>query len=100
MFLLREERDLETNAIILSKTDNVAVALTAIRKGQTVKVVYGKETYCIESAEDIPIYHKLSLREFCPGDKIFKYGEVIGEVTQAIKKGEHVHIHNLKTLRG
>ncbi|MBI4520474.1 MAG: flagellar biosynthesis protein FlgA, partial [Gemmatimonadetes bacterium] len=27
------------------------------------------------------------------------YGEDIGKVIAAIKKGEHVHVHNLKTKR-
>ena len=31
---------------------------------------------------------------------IFKYGEEIGIATQNIRKGDHVHIQNLDSLRG
>jgi (2R)-sulfolactate sulfo-lyase subunit alpha len=30
---------------------------------------------------------------------VIKYGHDIGRVVAAIKTGEHVHIHNLKTRR-
>ena len=33
------------------------------------------------------------------GDTILKYGQDIGKVVAAIKKGDHVHTHNLKTKR-
>ena len=31
------------------------------------------------------------------GDTILKYGHDIGKVVKAIKKGQHVHVHNVKT---
>ena len=33
------------------------------------------------------------------GDTIIKYGHDIGKVVKAIKKGEHVHVHNVKTKK-
>jgi len=33
------------------------------------------------------------------GDTIFKYGHDIGKVVKEIKKGEHVHVHNVKTKK-
>jgi (2R)-sulfolactate sulfo-lyase subunit alpha len=39
------------------------------------------------------------LRDFEVGDTVTKYGEDIGKVVAPIKKGEHVHVHNLKTKR-
>ena len=33
------------------------------------------------------------------GDTVIKYGEDIGRVVAAIRKGDHVHTHNLKTKR-
>ena len=32
-------------------------------------------------------------------DTVIKYGEDIGKVVKAIKKGQHVHVHNVKTKR-
>ena len=33
------------------------------------------------------------------GDTIIKYGHDIGKVVKNIKKGEHVHVHNVKTKK-
>ena len=33
------------------------------------------------------------------GDTIIKYGHDIGKVVKSIKKGEHVHVHNVKTKK-
>lgn len=41
--------------------------------------------------------HKYAKRDIAKGEKIIKYGYPIGKATADIKKGGHVHSHNLKT---
>ena len=41
--------------------------------------------------------HKYALRDIAKGENIIKYGNPIGHATADIKKGEHVHTHNVKT---
>ncbi|MBQ7387690.1 MAG: altronate dehydratase [Clostridia bacterium] len=41
--------------------------------------------------------HKYALRDIREGENIVKYGNPIGHATCDIKKGEHVHTHNVKT---
>ena len=41
--------------------------------------------------------HKYALRDISKGENIIKYGNPIGHATTDIKKGEHVHTHNVKT---
>ncbi len=41
--------------------------------------------------------HKYALRDIKTGEDIIKYGNSIGHATCDIKKGEHVHTHNVKT---
>ncbi len=53
----------------------------------------------LTSKNDVPIGHKVALRDLAVGDTVIKYGEDIGKVVAPIKKGEHVHVHNLKTKR-
>jgi (2R)-sulfolactate sulfo-lyase subunit alpha len=48
---------------------------------------------------DIPIGHKIALRDYRPGDTVIKYGVDIGKVVAPIKQGEHAHVHNIKTKR-
>ena len=45
--------------------------------------------------------HKYALRDIKAGEDIIKYANPIGHATADIKKGEHVHTHNVKTnLKG
>jgi (2R)-sulfolactate sulfo-lyase subunit alpha len=53
----------------------------------------------MKSESDIPIGHKISLNEFKSGDTVMKYGVDIGKVVAPIKKGEHLHVQNVKTKR-
>ncbi len=41
--------------------------------------------------------HKYALIDISKGENIIKYGQPIGHATEDIKKGEHIHSHNLKT---
>ncbi len=41
--------------------------------------------------------HKYALCDIKEGENIIKYGQPIGHATADIKKGEHVHSHNVKT---
>ena len=47
----------------------------------------------------VAIGHKIALIDLEEGDTVYKYGEDIGRVVQAVKKGCHVHTHNIKTKR-
>ena len=49
---------------------------------------------------DIKFLHKFALEDIAKGQHIIKYGRIIGETTADIKEGEHVHVHNLSSLRG
>ena len=46
---------------------------------------------------DIATGHKYALRDIANGENIIKYGSPIGHATEDIKKGDHVHTHNVKT---
>ena len=57
------------------------------------------ETVKIKILSDIPIGHKVALKDFAAGDTVVKYNTDIGKVIAPIKKGEHLHVHNVKTKR-
>ena len=44
--------------------------------------------------------HKYALRDIAEGENVIKYGMPIGHATRPIAKGEHVHVHNVKTNLG
>ena len=41
--------------------------------------------------------HKIALNDIKKGENIIKYGYPIGHATEDIKKGDHIHTHNIKT---
>lgn len=85
-------------AIILNASDNVATLVDPGKKGESVDLT-GETTGKVTLADDVAFGHKLATRAIEKGDPILKYGKVIGQATQAIGLGEHVHIHNVEALR-
>ena len=87
--------------LIHEDKDTVGVAVVDIKKGKQVggRSLHGKSKPKLKALMDIPLGHKIALQNFEPGDTVIKYGEDIGKVVAAIKKGEHVHVHNVKTKR-
>ena len=43
----------------------------------------------------VPPGHKLATRAISTGEPVWRYGQVIGNATQPIAPGQHVHSHNL-----
>ena len=78
----------------ITPRDMVAVALEPIQAGETVPYEGGEVTLL----EDLPMGHKVALRDISEGEAVIKYGYPIGRATAPVKKGGHVHTENLKTL--
>lgn len=81
--------------------DNVGVAVVDITKGQSVsgRSLQGKSHTTLEALSDIPLGHKIALKDFAVDDTVIKYACDVGRIVAPVKRGEHVHIHNLKTKR-
>ena len=78
----------------ITPRDMVAVALKPLKAGETVSYGEGRVTLL----EDLPMGHKAALRDIRRGEAVIKYGYPIGEATDDIPAGGHVHTHNLHTL--
>lgn len=81
--------------------DTVGVATVDIKAGETAEGLFmdtqGKIR--MKALKDIPLGHKIALKDARKGGTIIKYGHDIGKVVADIKAGDQVHIHNLKTKR-
>ena len=91
-----------TDIIIHDKKDNVGVVvIEKVNKGQDCEcwIMEDDSSTSIKSISDIPLGHKIAMNDFKEGDTIIKYGHDIGKVVKSIKKGEHVHVHNVKTKK-
>ena len=87
--------------LIHEDKDNVGVAVVDIKAGaqSAGRSLHGKSKPKLKALMDIPLGHKIALQDFKVGDTVVKYGEDIGKVVANIKRGEHVHVHNVKTKR-
>lgn len=62
-------------------------------------VTHDNSDFRLTARADIPIGHKVALKDLKAGDTVIKYGEDIGRMVGDAEKGGHVHTHNLKTKR-
>ncbi len=88
--------------LVHEEGDSVGVVVVeGVRAGDTLTgwIMEQDKTLTVRSVSDIPIGHKLAIRDLKPGDTVIKYGVDIGCTTAPIKPGEHLHVHNVKTKR-
>ena len=57
------------------------------------------KTIQVQAKQDIPIGHKVALKDMAVGDTVIKYGIDMGKVVADITVGQHAHVHNIKTKR-
>lgn len=82
--------------------DNVGVVVVEnLKAGDEMLCVLTEDDsdFKLIAKQDVPIGHKIALKELEEGDTVIKYGDDIGRVIAPVATGEHVHIHNLKTKR-
>ena len=87
-------------ALTLNDGDNVATAIAPLEPGQSIAVPVGKERIQVEIRDPIPFGHKFAINDIVDGGVVVKYGHDIGAATSKIRTGQHVHVHNIRTLRG
>lgn len=87
--------------LLHEKDDNVGVSVADIRVGMDVGVVTleGQPVGTVTAIQDIPLGHKVAMRDLAEGQDVMEYGRPIGRAAQAISRGAHVHTHNLKSKR-
>ena len=87
--------------LIHDDRDDVGVAVRDVKSGEQLEGIYQKSPRAVTltALQDIPLGHKIALVDRNAGEQILKYGEVIGAATEPIKVGQHVHVHNIKSVR-
>lgn len=87
------------NSLLINSKDSVAVAIDELKEGSVACYKDGEQIKKINIIQDIPIYHKFSIANIKSGDLVYKYGQIIGKTSQNIKIGQHVHTHNIVSIR-
>lgn len=91
---------MQKQAVVINSKDNVATAVTDLAAGSTVGFFVGQDVQQLILEDHIPLGHKFALSNIEMNEHIIKYGESIGSATTVIRKGRHVHVHNMQSNRG
>lgn len=88
--------------LVHDKSDNVGVIVVegvAAHSELFGVCLEDNSDFWVTANADTPIGHKVALTDLASGQDVIKYGQVIGRLVADVKKGDHVHTHNLKTKR-
>jgi (2R)-sulfolactate sulfo-lyase subunit alpha len=89
-FVLHDARDTVAVVVVEGVTAGMTLQGWVMDEDQSTSVV---------ARQDIPIGHKVALRDMALGETVVKYGIDMGRVVAPIRAGEHAHVHNIKTKR-
>ena len=79
--------------LLLHPDDNILVARRDIAAGERVEI--DGQGFAMPVA--IELGHKLARRALAADTRVLKYGAPIGSMKMAVARGEHVHLHNLRS---
>jgi len=89
-------------ALKVNDLDNVAtIFASGLTAGMEVEMRDKKgHSERMTILSNVPYGHKIAIRDISKGEAVTKYGEALGAATSDIKKGDHVHVHNMDSMRG
>jgi altronate dehydratase small subunit len=79
--------------VLLAPEDNCVVVAQGLREGDAVTI----EGESVRLPRPIGVGHKLARYAIRAGEKVVKYGALIGTATADISRGGHIHTHNLES---
>jgi hypothetical protein len=79
--------------LLLHPDDNILVARRDIAAGERVEL--DGESFLIPAA--VELGHKVARRTLAADTRVLKYGAPIGSMNTPVARGEHVHLHNLRS---
>lgn len=88
------------HGLVHNEGDQVAVAVQDVEPG-VARLVYMDSERALELdvLERVPLGHKVALIDLPEGADVIEYGVRIGRTRKPIRKGELVHVHNLRSAR-
>lgn len=80
--------------------DSVAVAVRDIAPGAAqCGFLRGADVVDLEVHQEIPLGHKVALVDIPEGADVREYGVRVAVAKAPIKKGDYVHVHNVRSAR-
>jgi len=90
---MTRQATLDPQLLLISPEDNCLIVRSALPAGARVQLEAGAAVI----PAPLGLGHKLARHAMPVGEKILKYGAVIGSLTTAVAAGEHIHTHNLNS---
>jgi len=81
----------DSRVLLLAPEDNCVAVAATLAAGTCLQI----DGVMVVADAEIGIGHKLARRDIAAGEKILKYGAIIGSATRPIARGAHIHLHNL-----
>lgn len=82
--------------MLLHPQDNCLISRSALDSGEMLLIDGERLPLVLARAQkSLAPGHKVARKSLNVGDKVLRYGAVIGTVTAQIAMGEHIHLHNL-----
>lgn len=81
----------DPRVLLLAPQDNCLVACRRLAACTILNI----DGVPLSLTQDIELGHKLARHDIRAGEKILRYGAPIGSASQNIRRGEHIHLHNL-----
>jgi (2R)-sulfolactate sulfo-lyase subunit alpha len=91
-----------THGILMHEPDDdVGVAVADLKAGTEIGAVTleGAPVGTVTLVDDVPLGHKVAMRDIVGGKDVVEYGRVIAVAVHGAPRGAHVHVHNIKTKR-
>jgi len=82
-----------SSLLLMSPDDNCLIARKSLEAGMPVLI----DGQLVTLPQSIHIGHKAARRALQPGDKVLRYGAIIGTITSPVAVGAHIHTHNLES---
>ena len=86
--------------LVHNQGDHVGIAVQDVEPGPARVAYMDSDRWIdLDVLENIPLGHKVALACLAAGDEVIEYQVRIGLTRQPIRKGEWVHIHNVRSAR-
>jgi altronate dehydratase small subunit len=83
----------DSRLLLLSADDNVVIARTNLTRGDVVTL----DGVQLTLSADVHLGFKIARCDLGCGQKVLKYGAIIGSATADIRRGDVVHLHNMRS---
>ena len=80
--------------------DLVGVAVRDLEPGPVHgSYLTGEDTISVTLTEPVPLGHKVALTDIAAGQDVIEYGQRVAIASKDIRRGDHVHVHNVRSAR-